>query len=315
MRSWSSRSARWVRWRGRVGVATVAYGALASAPLPRAADGRLVLAVDVTCWLRPEAHTSPERILCHTYGRGKDQHIGVPGWPYSFVVALESGRSSWTAPLDAVRLAPGADLAAVTATQLREVLGRLVDGGHWEGEGEVDDHGDVLVALTGVTPDMLVHADPRTPSNRPFLSISTRLPSASTASFAVFHARPSPSATRPRSGTGPPALPAPTAGPPRQLRPRLGHPAGVLAPHMSAAGAPVTADVTTKVMGRQPSGSCASRRVTVSRGDPSQPHRRHLRSGSTTQQASTARSGSSHCPVTSRPSVSSRANVVRSGRL
>ena len=30
----------------------------------------------------------------------------VPGWPYSVVVALESGRSSWTAQLDAVRLTP-----------------------------------------------------------------------------------------------------------------------------------------------------------------------------------------------------------------
>ena len=104
---------------------------LAATPIPRAADGRIVLAVDVTCWLRPEAHTSPQRILCHTYGRGKDQHIGVPGWPYSFVVALESGRSSWTAPLDAVRLAPGADLAAVTAAQLRDVLSRLIESGHW----------------------------------------------------------------------------------------------------------------------------------------------------------------------------------------
>ncbi|WP_026284439.1 hypothetical protein [Salinispora arenicola] len=61
----------------------------------------------------------PQRILCHTYRRGKDQHIGVPGSPYSFVVALESGRSSWTAPLDAIRLAPGADLAANTAEQVR----------------------------------------------------------------------------------------------------------------------------------------------------------------------------------------------------
>jgi DDE superfamily endonuclease len=49
--------------------------ALAGLPLPRAADGRLVLGVDITCWLRPEAHTSAQRILCHIYGRGKDQHI------------------------------------------------------------------------------------------------------------------------------------------------------------------------------------------------------------------------------------------------
>src|SRR5919198_5695714 len=105
--------------RGRLDIERL-RAALAAAPLPRAADGRLVLAVDITCWLRPDAHTSAERILCHTYGRGKDSHMMVPGWPYSFVVALETGRSSWTAPLDAVRLAPGDDAATVTAAQLRD---------------------------------------------------------------------------------------------------------------------------------------------------------------------------------------------------
>ena len=112
--------------------------AVTSSPLPRAADGRLVLAVDVTCWLRPDAPTVPERILCHTTGRGKDQHIGVPGWPYSFVVALETGRSSWTAPLDAVRLPPAADLATVTAGQVRDVVTRLIAAGHWKsGDPEI----------------------------------------------------------------------------------------------------------------------------------------------------------------------------------
>ncbi|MGW0219017.1 NF041680 family putative transposase, partial [Micromonospora chokoriensis] len=112
--------------------------ALAGVPLPRAADGRLVLAVDITCWLRPDAHTSPQRILCHTYGRGKDQHIPVPGWPYSMIMALESGRSSWTAPLDAVRLAPGDDAATVTAGQLRDIAGRLIAAGQWRpGDPEI----------------------------------------------------------------------------------------------------------------------------------------------------------------------------------
>jgi hypothetical protein len=105
--------------------------------MPHAADGRLVLAVDITCWLRPEAHTSPERILCHTYGRGKGQAIMIPGWPYSVVVALETGRSSWTAPLDAVRLAPGAAAAAVTTDQLRGVIDRLITAGHWR-PGDLD---------------------------------------------------------------------------------------------------------------------------------------------------------------------------------
>lgn len=68
-------------------------------------------------------------------------------------------------------------------------------------------------------------------------------------------------------------------------------------------------------MGRHPNGSCASSRVTVSRGVPWQPHRRHQSSGSTTRQASTARSGSSSWPVTSRPRPSRRVKVVRSGRV
>src|SRR5699024_4480742 len=73
--------------------------------------------------------------------------------------------------------------------------------------------------------------------------------------------------------------------------------------------------VTSSVVGRQPSGSCASWRVTVSRAVPSHPHRRHQPSSATTRQASTARSGSSRWPTTSRPRSSRRANVVRSGAV
>ncbi|WP_433614612.1 NF041680 family putative transposase [Dactylosporangium sp. CA-139114] len=111
--------------------------ALAGVSLPRAADGRLVLAVDITCWLRPEAQTSPERILCHTRGRGKGQAIMIPGWPYSMIAALEPGRSSWTAPLDFQRLAPGDDAASVTAAQLRHLLDRLMAAGQWR-QGDPD---------------------------------------------------------------------------------------------------------------------------------------------------------------------------------
>jgi hypothetical protein len=39
------------------------------AALPRAADGRLMLAVDVSNWLRPGAATSPGRLFCHVHGR------------------------------------------------------------------------------------------------------------------------------------------------------------------------------------------------------------------------------------------------------
>ena len=109
--------------------------ALAAGPLPRAADGRIVLAVDVSPWLRSDAPTSAERLFCHVYGRGKGQAQLIPGWPYSFVAALEPGRTSWTALLDAVRLGPADDATAVTAEQLRGVIGRLVAAGQWR-------HGD-----------------------------------------------------------------------------------------------------------------------------------------------------------------------------
>ena len=110
---------------------------LAGLPLPRAADGRLMLAADVSNWLRPGAATSPGRLFCHVYGRGKGQAQMIPGWPYSVIAALEPGRTSWTAVLDAVRLGPDDDEAEVTAAQVRDVVARLIEAGHWR-DGDPD---------------------------------------------------------------------------------------------------------------------------------------------------------------------------------
>ena len=104
---------------------------VSSLPLPRAADGRIVLAVDVSPWLRPDAETSPARLFCHVHGRAKGTAQMIPGWPYSVVAALGTGRSSWTAVLDAVRLGPADDVTAVTAAQLRGTVDRLREAGHW----------------------------------------------------------------------------------------------------------------------------------------------------------------------------------------
>jgi DDE superfamily endonuclease len=118
--------------------------ALASVPLPTV-RGRIVLAVDVSPWLRPDAPTSGDRLFCHVYGRAKGNAQLIPGWPYSFVAALETGRSSWTAVLDAVRLGPADDTTAVTAAQLRAVIEQLITAGHWQpGDPDI-----VVVADTG----------------------------------------------------------------------------------------------------------------------------------------------------------------------
>lgn len=100
--------------------------------MPRAADGHLVLAVDVSNWLRPDAPTSADRLFCHVYGRsGRSSDQFVPGWPCSFVAALESGRTSWCQLLDAVRLEPVDDVAEVTAAQLRRVVTDRIEMGRW----------------------------------------------------------------------------------------------------------------------------------------------------------------------------------------
>ncbi len=52
---------------------------LAGLSLPRFDGGRLVLAVDVSSWLRPDAPCSAERLFCHVYGRAKTASQFIPG--------------------------------------------------------------------------------------------------------------------------------------------------------------------------------------------------------------------------------------------
>jgi len=66
----------------------------------------------------------------------------IPGWPYSVVAALEPGGTSWTLPLDAVRLGPADDATEVSAAQIREVVTRLIQAGHWHGGDP-----DILIVL------------------------------------------------------------------------------------------------------------------------------------------------------------------------
>src|SRR5438067_8007662 len=114
---------------GRVQVARLRR-ALAGLPLPAWDDGRIRLAADVSNWLRPDAATSAERLFCHCYARGKGNAQMIPGWPYSVIAALEPGRTSWTLPLDAVRLGPADDATPGTAAQIPGVTERTVAAGH-----------------------------------------------------------------------------------------------------------------------------------------------------------------------------------------
>src|SRR2546429_3995984 len=67
---------------------------LAGLPLPRAADGRLVLAADVSNWLRPGAATPPGRLFSHQYSRREGEGQMVPGGADPGIPALRAGRQS-----------------------------------------------------------------------------------------------------------------------------------------------------------------------------------------------------------------------------
>ncbi|MGH3096213.1 MAG: NF041680 family putative transposase [Streptosporangiales bacterium] len=123
--------------QGRIDIARF-RNIVARQHIPRCDDGRIVLGIDVSNWLRPDAATTADRLFCHTYARGKGQAQMIPGWPYSFVAVLEPGRTSWTAMLDAQRLCPDDEDTAVAARQLRGVVQRLIAAGHWtDGDPEI----------------------------------------------------------------------------------------------------------------------------------------------------------------------------------
>lgn len=156
---------------GRVDIARFRR-TLAGLPLPRDAHGRVVLAVDVSNWLRPEAETSPQRLYCHTYPRGRSLGRAqmIPGWPYSVIAALEPGRTSWTAVLDAQRLGPDDDQTMVTADQVRGVVERVIATGHWH-RGDpamliVFDAGYDICRLAWLLADLPIEVLGRLRSNR-----------------------------------------------------------------------------------------------------------------------------------------------------
>ncbi len=145
---------------------------LVGLPLPRDPQGRITLAVDVSPWLRPDAPTSDDRMFCHVHGRGKNSAQMIPGWPYSLVAALETGRTSWTAILDAQRLGPSDDVTETTATQLRELVARLrAAGQHRNGDPDilvVFDAGYDVTRLAHLLADLPVELLGRVRSDRVF---------------------------------------------------------------------------------------------------------------------------------------------------
>lgn len=144
--------------------------ALAELELPRGTDRQLTVAIDVTPWPRPDAECSPERLHCHRQCRCDGVRQTVPGWPYSVAAALGAGRSSWTAPLDALRLGPADDVTETTAGQIRKLWHRLRQAGQLRPEDPpvliVLDSGYDLIRLSWLVRDLPVRLLGRIRSDR-----------------------------------------------------------------------------------------------------------------------------------------------------
>jgi hypothetical protein len=91
----------------------------------RPAGWRPDFAVDASVWARCDAECSPGRGFYHHPARHSAGQPIVAGWCYSWLVGLSTDHDSWTAALDARRLAVSDNPNLVACGQVRAVLARL----------------------------------------------------------------------------------------------------------------------------------------------------------------------------------------------
>jgi hypothetical protein len=91
----------------------------------RPVDWPAVFAVDASTWDRCDAETSPERGFYYSASKHSAGQPIVAGWSYQWVTQLNWAPDSWTAPLDAQRISPGADTTKATIDQVRRLVGLL----------------------------------------------------------------------------------------------------------------------------------------------------------------------------------------------
>lgn len=85
----------------------------------------LVFAVDSSTWARCDAETSPERGFHYSASHHSAGQPIVAGWSYQWISQLGWEHNSWTAPVDAIRVAPSVDSVTATAAQIRNVARRV----------------------------------------------------------------------------------------------------------------------------------------------------------------------------------------------
>jgi DDE superfamily endonuclease len=136
----------------------------------RPASWPMVFAVDASTWDRCDAETSPDRGFYYSASKHSAGQPIVAGWCYQWITQLGWAPDSWTAPLDAERIPPGAQATTVTIAQVRRLRGLLpahgpvpmfvFDAGY---DPIALTHGladDRVQVLTRIRSDRVFYADP-----------------------------------------------------------------------------------------------------------------------------------------------------------
>jgi hypothetical protein len=121
--------------RGRVEVARLRTLLLGTVALGD--NDVLWFAGDVSNIARPDAMTSPERLAVHD--KSARTTTGKPvtsGYPYAVMAALEPGPTSWTAPVDVVRLRPDDTLTQITLDAMTRIIDGLTTAGRTGERGQ-----------------------------------------------------------------------------------------------------------------------------------------------------------------------------------
>lgn len=116
------------------------YAALAKGSIDTAALGQtlaaaiqpefgLTFAVDATAWPRPDAVTSPGRVLNYESGKGGQGGRAVPGWSFQWLAQIGPKTTSWVVPIDIAHLDGDRDATLVAVAQIRRLLGHLAAAG------------------------------------------------------------------------------------------------------------------------------------------------------------------------------------------
>lgn len=134
-------------------------------------DWPLVFAVDESTWPRCDAETSPERGFYYSASQHSAGQPIVAGWSYQWITQLDWACDSWTAPVDAARIAPGQDKVAATAAQIAALVRRLEESSS-ENAGPVPtfcfDAGYDPIALTHEIADVRANLAVRIRDDRVF---------------------------------------------------------------------------------------------------------------------------------------------------